>query len=183
MITTSAILLPQICDMHHSTKHSLYSFCMFERRFLKHTMPRFNYLTLFLLAIRKPHHIKTCEIVCIVRAGYWLIGFLFSHYFVCREVLNVVRGVYNVAFLFEYISPLSDSKPQFPCFTYGRSQRYQPTDIGRFDGFFFSFKHRFLILDIKACNISIKGHSTPCQKYADSYANIRADISSSNILH
>ena len=28
---------------------------------------------------------------CMVSVGYWLIGFLFPHYFACREILNVVR--------------------------------------------------------------------------------------------
>ncbi|CAD6193098.1 unnamed protein product [Caenorhabditis auriculariae] len=32
--------LPLICDLHHSANHTFYDICMFERRFLKHTMPR-----------------------------------------------------------------------------------------------------------------------------------------------
>jgi hypothetical protein len=40
LVTAISILLPQICDRHHSKEHLLYSFCMIERRFLKFTMPR-----------------------------------------------------------------------------------------------------------------------------------------------
>lgn len=40
MMTAATIAVPQICDLHHSSNHTLYGFCMFERRFLKHTMPR-----------------------------------------------------------------------------------------------------------------------------------------------
>ncbi|XGW35087.1 hypothetical protein V3C99_018820 [Haemonchus contortus] len=40
MMTAATTVVPQICDLHHSSNHTLYGFCMFERRFLKHTMPR-----------------------------------------------------------------------------------------------------------------------------------------------
>ncbi|KAI6177425.1 hypothetical protein M3Y97_00905600 [Aphelenchoides bicaudatus] len=40
IVTSATILLPQLCDHHHSKEHLFYGFCMFERRFLKYTMPR-----------------------------------------------------------------------------------------------------------------------------------------------
>ncbi|KAE9415507.1 hypothetical protein Angca_001566 [Angiostrongylus cantonensis] len=38
--TVATVFMPQICDLHHSGNHTLYGFCMFQRRFLKHVMPR-----------------------------------------------------------------------------------------------------------------------------------------------
>ncbi|VDM53250.1 unnamed protein product [Angiostrongylus costaricensis] len=38
--TVATVFMPQVCDLHHSGNHTLYGFCMFERRFLKHAMPR-----------------------------------------------------------------------------------------------------------------------------------------------
>uniref|UniRef100_A0A1I7YA98 G_PROTEIN_RECEP_F1_2 domain-containing protein n=1 Tax=Steinernema glaseri TaxID=37863 RepID=A0A1I7YA98_9BILA len=40
LVTSATILIPQFCDNHHSSHHTFYEFCMFERRFLKYTMPR-----------------------------------------------------------------------------------------------------------------------------------------------
>lgn len=39
-VTATALIVPQICNHHHSRNHTLYDVCMLERRFLKHTMPR-----------------------------------------------------------------------------------------------------------------------------------------------
>ncbi|TMS36972.1 hypothetical protein L596_004013 [Steinernema carpocapsae] len=40
LITSATILIPQLCDNHYETQHTFYGLCMFERRFLKYTMPR-----------------------------------------------------------------------------------------------------------------------------------------------
>ncbi|CAD5216701.1 unnamed protein product [Bursaphelenchus okinawaensis] len=40
IITSATILLPQLCDKHHSKEHLFYQYCMVERRFLKYTLPR-----------------------------------------------------------------------------------------------------------------------------------------------
>ncbi|KAI1732423.1 hypothetical protein Ddc_01287 [Ditylenchus destructor] len=39
-ISLCTSLLPQLCDNHHSKEHTFYKLCMFERRFLKYTLPR-----------------------------------------------------------------------------------------------------------------------------------------------
>uniref|UniRef100_A0AC34QBZ4 G-protein coupled receptors family 1 profile domain-containing protein n=1 Tax=Panagrolaimus sp. JU765 TaxID=591449 RepID=A0AC34QBZ4_9BILA len=39
-VTSATVLLPQFCENHHTPNHTFYSLCMFERRFLKYTMPR-----------------------------------------------------------------------------------------------------------------------------------------------
>ncbi|KAI6229671.1 hypothetical protein M3Y95_00555400 [Aphelenchoides besseyi] len=40
IITSITILLPQLCDNHHSKEHFFYQFCMFERRFFSSLLPR-----------------------------------------------------------------------------------------------------------------------------------------------
>lgn len=40
VISLATNLLPQLCDLHHSPDHTFYGLCMFERRFLKYTLPR-----------------------------------------------------------------------------------------------------------------------------------------------
>uniref|UniRef100_A0A158R5H1 G_PROTEIN_RECEP_F1_2 domain-containing protein n=1 Tax=Syphacia muris TaxID=451379 RepID=A0A158R5H1_9BILA len=40
IMTSSAAFIPQFCDNHHSPNHTFYQFCMFERRFMKHLLPR-----------------------------------------------------------------------------------------------------------------------------------------------
>ncbi|KAI6233772.1 hypothetical protein M3Y99_00868000 [Aphelenchoides fujianensis] len=40
IVTSAAVLLPQLCDSHHSKEHLFYQCCMFERRFLSALLPR-----------------------------------------------------------------------------------------------------------------------------------------------
>ncbi|KAI6189234.1 hypothetical protein M3Y98_00440600 [Aphelenchoides besseyi] len=40
IINSITILLPQLCDNHHSKEHFFYQFCMFERRFFSSLLPR-----------------------------------------------------------------------------------------------------------------------------------------------
>ncbi|CAI4223727.1 unnamed protein product [Auanema sp. JU1783] len=65
IITAATVLFPQVCDKHHSQNHTLYGFCMFERRFLKHTIPRIE-------ATVNTMHVWTIAALSVHR--YWKIS-------------------------------------------------------------------------------------------------------------
>uniref|UniRef100_A0A0K0D8D1 G protein-coupled receptor n=1 Tax=Angiostrongylus cantonensis TaxID=6313 RepID=A0A0K0D8D1_ANGCA len=93
--TVATVFMPQICDLHHSGNHTLYGFCMFQRRFLKHVMPRlanfyspwvsmvaFTSLTVWIILFRIEATVNTIHVWTIAALSahrYWKVNPLQSY--------------------------------------------------------------------------------------------------------